>query len=124
MTKAIFIMGPVNSVHMPRNHCRHGYVGPGRPMKPRVLRGPSNYSSFTPSSGIASEPIAIDPDEVEALRLVDYLGLNQEEAAQSMGVSRGTVWRCVDSGRRKLISMVIEGRPLSVENVNDSSDNC
>ncbi|MHC1680689.1 MAG: DUF134 domain-containing protein [Methanomassiliicoccales archaeon] len=93
-------------------------------MKPRMLRGSSNYCSFIPSSGVASEPIGIDPDEVEALRLVDYLGLNQEEAAQSMGVSRGTVWRCVDSGRRKLISMVVEGRPLSVANVNDSCDNC
>jgi len=70
------------------------------------------------------EPVSIDPDEVEALRLVDYLGLNQEEAAQSMGVSRGTVWRCVDSGRKKLISMVIEGRPLYVANVDESCDDC
>lgn len=93
-------------------------------MKPRVLRGPSDYSSFIPSSETASEPIGIDPDEVEALRLVDYLGLNQEEAAQSMGVSRGTVWRCVDSGRKKLISMIIEGRPLLVANVDESCDNC
>jgi len=93
-------------------------------MKPRMLRGPSNYSSFSPSSGSSAEAVVIDPDEVEALRLVDYLGLNQEEAAQSMGVSRGTVWRCVDSGRKKLITMVIEGRPLSVAEVNDSCDNC
>jgi len=93
-------------------------------MKPRMLRGPSDYSSFSPSSGAPSEPLTLDPDEVEALRLVDYLGLNQEEAAQSMGVSRGTVWRCVDSGRRKLISMVIEGRPLSVTNVDYSHVNC
>jgi predicted DNA-binding protein (UPF0251 family) len=93
-------------------------------MKPRVLHGPSDYSSFLPSSGISGEAIVIDPDEVEALRLVDYLGLNQEEAAESMGVSRGTVWRCVDSGRRKLIAMIIEGRPLSVTNAIDSHDNC
>lgn len=93
-------------------------------MKPRVLRGPSSYSDFSPSSIGASEPVLIGPDEVEALRLVDYLGLNQEEAAQSMGVSRGTVWRCVDSGRKKLISMLIEGRPLSVMEIDDSYDNC
>jgi len=93
-------------------------------MKPRVLRGPSSYSSFMPSSGSSSETVIIDPDEVEALRLVDYLGLNQEEAAQSMGVSRGTVWRCVDSGRKKLITMLIEGRALAVTDVDDSCDNC
>ena len=67
---------------------------------------------------IAASSSGSDPDsemdEVEALRLVDYLGLNQEEAANSMGVSRGTVWRCVDSGRRKLITMVMENRSLLV----------
>lgn len=124
MAQAIFIIGPVNCVHMPKNHCRYGHGGPGRPTKPRVLRGPSNYSSFFPSSEGSPEPVVIYPDEMEALRLVDYLGLNQEEAAQSMGVSRGTVWRCVDSGRRKLITMVIEGRTLTVTSALDSLDNC
>lgn len=67
-----------------------------------------------PSPQGSTEEIVILPDEVEALRLVDYIGLSQEEAAQSMGVSRGTVWRCVDQGRRKLITMLLEGRPLRI----------
>lgn len=83
-------------------------------MKPRFIQNPTDYSSFFPRPGAGREPIVIEVDEVEALRLVDHLGLSQEEAAASMGVSRGTVWRCVDSGRRKLISMVVEGRPLMI----------
>jgi len=114
MVKAIFIMGPVYYVHMLRNQRCRGRGGPGRPVKPRILRGHAEYGNFHPSLEEGGEPVIIEMDEVEALRLVDYLGLNQEEAANSMGVSRGTVWRCVDSGRRKLITMVMENRSLLV----------
>ncbi len=86
-------------------------------MKPRVLHGPSGYCSFYPSVTTSAQPIILLPDEAEALRLVDHLGMSQEEAAQSMEVSRGTVWRCVDSGRRKLIAMLVEGRALTVAEI-------
>ncbi|MCE5261739.1 MAG: DUF134 domain-containing protein [Euryarchaeota archaeon] len=99
---------------MPGNQCRFGRKSPGRPMKPRTLCGRSDYGSFMPSRPTDDEPIVLEMDEMEALRLVDYLGMSQEEAAIRMGVSRGTVWRCVDSGRRKLVAMVEEGRPLKV----------
>ncbi|MCX6650875.1 MAG: DUF134 domain-containing protein [Methanomassiliicoccales archaeon] len=83
-------------------------------MKPRFIQGSSDFVSFAPRGGTGRDPIQLELDEMEAVRLVDYLGLSQEEAATSMGVSRGTVWRCVDSGRRKLVAMVVEGRPLTV----------
>lgn len=41
-------------------------------------------------------------EEYEALRLMDYLGLNQEEAAAQMGVARTTVQRIYAQARRKL----------------------
>lgn len=80
----------------------------------RQVRCSLCYDHFLPEGAIGGDPIQIGTDEIEALRLVDYLGHDQEEAALSMGISRGTVWRCVDSGRRKLIAMVIEGRPLII----------
>lgn len=97
---------------------RHGR-GPGRPMKPRVIKGLPEVSRFIPASpkgNIISgkEPLVMTPDELEALRLVDYDGLLQEEAAQRMGVSRGTVWRCLDSARRKVATMLVEGRELVI----------
>lgn len=53
-------------------------------------------------------------DELEALRLIDYQGLTQEEAAERMGISRGTVWRCLDSARKKVVAMLVERRELIV----------
>jgi len=90
--------------------------GRGRRPKPRFIRFQTTQVVFAPldESGrpVEGEPIYMNPDELEALRLVYYLGLTQEEAAEKMGVSRGTLWRALSSGRKKLISALIERRPL------------
>ncbi|MGB9717551.1 MAG: DUF134 domain-containing protein [Thermoproteota archaeon] len=70
--------------------------GPGRPIKPRVINGFPRANRFIPASlegtSISSEErVKMTIDEYEALRLVDYEGLLQEEAAQRMGVSWSTV---------------------------------
>jgi len=104
---------------------RHGWGwrhrrGPGRPMKPRTIENKPEVNHFIPAStqskpiSQSKDPIMLTPDELEALRLVDYEGLLQEEAAKRMGVSRGTVWRCLDSARRKVATMLAEGRGLSI----------
>jgi len=59
-------------------------------------------------------PIVMTVDEFEAIRLVDYEGLLQEEAAKRMSVSRGTVWRCLSSARKKIATMLVEGRELVI----------
>jgi len=89
-------------------------------MKPRMLKRLPEVKRFVPiysESGPirkGKEPIVMTPDELEALRLVDYEGLLQEEAAQMMGVSRGTVWRCLDRARKKGATMLTEGRELII----------
>lgn len=69
---------------------------------------------FTPSPQGSPEPIYIEPAELEALRLVDLEGLSQEEAGERMGVSRGTVWRLLQSARKKSAQALTEGRPLLI----------
>lgn len=59
--------------------------------------------------------ITIDVTEFEALRLVDYVGLTQEEAATQMNVARTTVQRLYKSARRKLATFVVEGLCLDVK---------
>ncbi len=54
------------------------------------------------------------PDELEALRLVYLEGLTQEEAAKRMNVSRGTLWRMLNSGRRKVVQALVELRPIVI----------
>jgi hypothetical protein len=96
-------------------------------MKPRTIREEPRITRFVPviseGEGVESEkePVTMTYDEFEALRLVDYEGLLQDEASQRMGVSRGTVWRCLDSARRKMATMLVEGRELLIVSSRESS---
>ncbi|MEG9195337.1 MAG: DUF134 domain-containing protein [Candidatus Methanoglobus sp.] len=58
--------------------------------------------------------LILDPAELEAIRLIDLEGLSQEEAGERMGVSRGTVWRLLKNGRRKVATALSEGRAIAV----------
>jgi len=55
-------------------------------------------------------------DELEAVRLCDLEGLDQESAGTKMGVSRGTVQRLVKSGRKTLVRTLVEGTALIIGN--------
>lgn len=88
-------------------------------MKPRLVRVMSGVARFAPLGPddlprSRGEPIYMTYDEFEAFRLVFHEGLLQEEAASRMGVSRGTLWRCLESARKKVASMIVEGHILVV----------
>jgi predicted DNA-binding protein (UPF0251 family) len=84
-----------------RRNCRH-FAG-DRVFKPRSI----------PMSAL--EPIRLELDELEALRLCDLAGLDQEAAGERMGVSRGTVQRLLKRGRAKTVRALIESTALVVE---------
>jgi len=67
-------------------------------------------------------PIVIDVAELEAFRLVDQEGLSQEEAGRRMSVSRGTVWRLVQSARKKTAQALSEGRPIQITSYSPGTD--
>ena len=97
---------------------RHGWRG-GRPKKPRIIEFsfPGTITWIPLINGLPAQrgsPVIIEADEFEAYRLVYYHGLTQEEAAKRMGVSRGTLWRSLSSGRRKLVQAIIEKRPITI----------
>ncbi len=88
--------------------------GRGRfPIQPKIGRKP-RVEKMTPEPSGTDEPIYIDLAETEVLRLVDLEGLYQEQAGNSLGVSRGTVWRLLASAREKVTRSIFEGRPLIV----------
>ena len=88
--------------------------GRGRfPIQPKIGRKP-RVKKMTPEPSGTDEPIYIDLAETEVLRLVDLEGLYQEQAGNSLGVSRGTVWRLLASAREKVTRSIFEGRPLIV----------
>ena len=86
----------------------------GRFPKPVIFGAIPTVKSFTPTPVINMEPVFMEITELEALRLVDMEGLSQEEAGQKMSISRGTIWRLVQSARKKLVQAIIEGRPLQI----------
>ncbi len=86
----------------------------GRFPKPVTLGVTPPITGLTPNPPRSLEPVHIDRAELEAFRLVDLEGLSQEEAGQRMGISRGTVWRLVQSARRKTAQAMTEGRPLQI----------
>ena len=71
----------------------------------------SRFFPFPQSNGT---PIYLEPAELEALRLVDLEGLSQEDAGERMRVSRGTVWRLLQSARKKVVQALTEGRPIFI----------
>lgn len=88
-----------------------------RPRKNRKIVGGPAYPRFKPA-GIPStelETIILTLDELEALRLADFEGLYQEEAAQLMNVSRQTFGNIVTSARRKCAEALIHGKQLLMQ---------
>ena len=65
------------------------------------------------------EIIDIEIDELEAVRLCDYEGKNQIETAEIMGISRGTVQRLLNSGRRKILDGLLHLKAIKLKNTGD-----
>jgi len=86
----------------------------GRFPKPVTLGMTPPITGLIPNPARSLEPIFMNTAELEAFRLVDLEGLSQEEAGKRMGVSRGTVWRLLQSARRKTAQTLTEGRPLQI----------
>lgn len=81
----------------------------------RYCRGVNGYNLYKPS-GIPLAQLQITElglDELEAMRLCDAEGHQQEAAAEAMGVSRGTIQRLLESGRQKTIDALVHGKAIS-----------
>ncbi|MDD2665746.1 MAG: DUF134 domain-containing protein [Methanocellales archaeon] len=61
------------------------------------------------------ETVNIKIEEIEAMRLVDLEGLEQEDAAREMGTSRKTLWRDLKSGRKKVVDALINGKAIEIK---------
>ena len=86
----------------------------GRFPKPVTLGMTPPITGMTPNPAGSLAPVFIDMAELETLRLVDLEGLSQEEAGKRMEISRGTVWRLLQSARKKTAQALTEGRPLQI----------
>jgi len=74
-----------------------------RPCKIRRVGGRPNSFYFKPAGirKIELEESILPVDEFEAVRLKDYLNLDQNECAEKMNVSQSTFHRLILSARKK-----------------------
>jgi predicted DNA-binding protein (UPF0251 family) len=63
----------------------------------------------------ALEEIRISVEEVEAIRLKDLEGLEQEEGAEKMNISRPTFQRVLASARQKIADALLSGKAIRIE---------
>ncbi len=87
-----------------------------RPRLCRWIGKEPGATCFKPLNGdpSADDEVIMGYDELEALRLKDVLGLEQDGAASKMGISQPTFCRLIASARRKVATSVVEGRVLKV----------
>ncbi len=87
-----------------------------RPCKHRRVCEMPRFNRFGPvrEDGEAGFPIVMTVDEYEAIRLIDLLGLRQENCAERMNVARTTAQTIYDSARAKLAECLVNGRELYV----------
>lgn len=66
-----------------------------------------------PSSSL--EEVVLALDEYEAIRLADFEGLYQEQAADRMNISRQTFGRIIETAHKKIADVLINGKALKIE---------
>lgn len=93
-----------------------------RPIKKRRVCSLPDTISFKPvheNDEINEEDAVIMTlDEYEVIRLLDYKGLTQEEAAVLMAVARTTVQSIYSEGRKKIATAIVESKPLMIKGGN------
>jgi predicted DNA-binding protein (UPF0251 family) len=89
----------------------------GRPKKCRWVETEPGVTFFKPR-GIplrSLEQTVITVDELEAMRLADFLEMTQEEVAQKMQVSRPTVTRMLARVHRAVADALVHGKAICIE---------
>ncbi len=93
-----------------------------RPVKWRKIEGLPIVSRFVPQAEMAAGDESpsrgeniLKLEELEALRLKDLVGMEQEECAQRMEVSRPTFQRILIAAREKVADSLIHGKSIRIE---------
>lgn len=87
----------------------------GRPRKARIVQKEPEIRQFSPRGRIGRPGnTELKFEEFEALRLTDYMGLNQRDAAGFMGVSQQTLSRVLKNGRKCLSEALVKGLIIKV----------
>lgn len=90
------------------------------PYRKRRVDLPPRFKQFKPA-GVPARSLAsitLTIDEYESLRLADYLGLDHQQSAERMNISRPTFSRLIEKARNKVAGAIIDGKTLIIEGGN------
>ncbi|MFO7816013.1 MAG: DUF134 domain-containing protein [Halanaerobiales bacterium] len=88
-----------------------------RPPKRRRIKNIPHIRFFKPAGipGRELEEVLLTLEEVEALRLKDLQGLNQNESAEKMNISRPTFQRIITKAHEKVARALLAGKAIRFE---------
>ena len=86
-----------------------------RPRKCRRVCSLPRCTQFAPTPQHGEQDIIMMVDEYEAIRLIDYEGLTQEQCAQQLEVARATAQAIYASARKKLAECIVQGRRMVID---------
>jgi predicted DNA-binding protein (UPF0251 family) len=88
-----------------------------RPRKPRFVQGHPVVSSFIPENkppwGVETTILTVEG--LEAIKLIDHQGMDQESAAKMMNVSRQTFGRILAEARVIVADALVMGKILRIK---------
>lgn len=88
-----------------------------RPKKCRRIGFIPQNECFAPCgmAGGGRGEVVVSIEEMEALRLADLEGLDQNACAEQMGISRGTFQRIIGSARQKVADALVNARSIRID---------
>ena len=88
-----------------------------RPRKLRLVNFEPGVTYFKPRGiplSLLKETV-LTVDELEAIRLKNYQGLEQVDCAKKMKISQSTFQRILASANKKIAEALIEGKAIKIE---------
>lgn len=81
----------------------------------RRVRSKPDTQFFGPGKGNSKQEVLLKVEEFEAIRLKDFEGLDQNEAADKMDISQPTFYRTLVSAREKVADALVNGKSLKIK---------
>jgi predicted DNA-binding protein (UPF0251 family) len=91
-----------------------------RPKKCRIVGELPDITYFKPR-GVQIRYLkeyTLTIDELESIKLADFMELDQEKSSEKMGVSRQTFGRILNEARKKIAQAIITGGAIRIEGGN------
>jgi predicted DNA-binding protein (UPF0251 family) len=91
-----------------------------RPQKSRKVVSPPKMKGFEPYGMpmCKTEPVIMKYEEYESLKLINYDGLQQDQAAGQMNVSRPTFTRIYNRALKLIAKSFVEGKAIEIQGGN------